>query len=78
MKYLLEDGSGVVEAATPAELINQLKDGGRFTAEQTIQEYMDEFAVRFTEFYGGRAPRTDSPDNFIADLEEQGWLKKVE
>lgn len=76
MKYLLEDGSGVVEAATPAELIAELK-GGRFTADQTDAEYMRDFALRFTDFYGGLAPRTDTPENFVADLVAQGWLKEV-
>ncbi|MGM9509525.1 hypothetical protein ACS5NO_17450 [Larkinella sp. GY13] len=77
MKYLLEDGTGVVEAATPAELIDQLKNNGRFTAEQSREEYMREFAVRFVEYYGGTAPRTDDPERFIEDLVSQGWLKET-
>lgn len=77
MRYLLEDGSGVVVATTPADVVAQLKAGGRFTEGQPDQVYMDQFAGRFVEFYGGQPPRTDTPDNFVADLIAQGWLTEV-
>ncbi|OIN55625.1 hypothetical protein [Arsenicibacter rosenii] len=77
MKYLLEDGSGVVEAATATDLVAQLKGDGRFTADQTNEEYMRDFAIRFREFYGGNVIRNDTPENFIADLVREGWLSEV-
>lgn len=77
MKYLLEDGSGVVEAATPGELVTKLKSDGRFTESQSNDDYMKAFALRFREFYGGNPPRIDSEQNFVADLIREGWLSEV-
>jgi len=67
----------VVEAATATDLVAKLKGDGRFTADQTNEEYMRDFAQRFRDFYGGNPPRTDTAENFVADLLREGWLSEV-
>ncbi len=75
MKYKTEDGE-FVEGNSPIEIVRALRDGGRFTAEQTEDEYMKGFAERWKE-YSGNAVRFDSAENFVDDLVETGFMKAV-
>ena len=75
MKYKTEDGE-LIEGNSPIEIVRNLRDGGRFTAEQSDEEYMKGFAERWKE-YSGNKVKFDSAENFINDLVKTGYLKPV-
>ena len=75
--YLTSDDNQIIKASSTLEIVNQLKNGGRFTADQTPQEYIKGFAERLKE-YDGRQIRFDSVDNFIQDLIQSGYLKEIQ
>lgn len=75
--YLTSDDNQIIKASFNLEIVNQLKNGGRFTADQTPQEYIKGFAERLKE-YDGSEIRFDSVDNFIEDLIQSGYLKEIQ
>ncbi len=75
MNYKTEEGE-LIEGNSPKEIVRALRDGGRFTADQTDDEYMKGFAARWKQ-YSGNDIRFDSAENFIEDLNKTGFLKPV-
>lgn len=76
MKYITEEGEPI-EGATPQDIVIALRNGGRFTAGQSLEEYMQGFAERRKEWNNSEI-RFDSPTVFVGDLERSGYLKPVE
>lgn len=72
MKYVTQDGEPI-EGATPQEVVTALRDGGRFTAGQGLEEYMEGFADRMME-YNNSLIRYDDPAVFIEDLVRVSYL----
>ncbi len=72
MKYVTQDGEPI-EGATPQDIVIALRDGGRFTAGQGLEEYMEGFADRMME-YNNSVIRDDNPSVFIDDLVRVGYL----
>lgn len=75
MKYKTEDGE-LIQGNSPIEIVRNLRDGGRFTANQADGEYMIGFAKRWKE-YSGHDIRFDSAENFVNDLVKTGCLIPV-
>ncbi len=75
MKFKTEEGE-IVEGNSPIEIVRALRDGGRFCADQTDDEYMKGFAERWKEYSGG-VVRFDTAYHFIDDLIKTGFLKGV-
>lgn len=75
MKYKTEDGE-LIEGNSPIEIVRNLRDGGRFTADQADDQYMKGFSERWKE-YSGNKVRFDSAENFVNDLVKTGYLKPV-
>ena len=76
-KYTLADDGSSMEAATPLELVRKLRDSGKFTRDEMLDEYMEGFAKRQFE-YSGAEIRTDTTDNFVADLLRIGFLTLID
>ncbi|MEZ0484320.1 hypothetical protein [Fibrella aquatica] len=76
MTYKTPEGD-VLTGTSPTDIVTALRDGGRFTAQQTLAEYMETFAERFEVWNGPTPLRIDTPDNFVADLITEGYLIKV-
>ncbi len=78
MTYKTPSGDEVT-GSSPAEIISALRGGSRFTEGQSLTTYMDGFRVRAGEWHGPahRSIRIDTPDNFVADLIEGGYLTAV-
>jgi hypothetical protein len=74
--YKTSDDDQIIKASSNLDIVNQLKNGGRFTADETPTEYIKGFAERMNE-YNGRQIRSDSIDNFIEDLMASGYLKEM-
>lgn len=71
--YTLRDG-GKVAATSPQDFVSQLHRGSWFDSHGTDREYMERFASRLQELDGTRV-RTDTAENFLADLLESGFAK---
>lgn len=76
MKTYKTEDEQIIKASSNLEIINQLKNGGRFTADETPKKYIKGFAKRFNE-YEGTQIRFDSVDNFVEDLLGCGYLKEI-
>ena len=70
--YTLKDGDRVV-ATSPADFLHQLRTGSRFDSEGTDEDYMVRFAHRLQELEGYLVS-TDSPESFLADLINRGFV----
>ena len=70
--YRLKDGDKIV-ATSPADFLHQLRTGSRFDNEGTDEDYMVRFAHRLKELEGYLVS-TDSPDTFLADLINNGFV----
>lgn len=70
--YRLKDGDKIV-ATSPADFLHQLRTGSRFDSEGTDKEYMVRFAHRLQELEVYLVS-TDSPDAFLADLINNGFV----
>lgn len=70
--YRLKDGDKIV-ATSPADFLHQLRTGSRFDSEGTDTEYMQRFAHRLQELEGYLVS-TDSPEAFLADLINRGFV----
>lgn len=67
-----DDGSQMI-AESAAQIVAFMRDGGRFTAAQTISEYMEGFADRY-RVETGNMVRCHNEESFVADLLEYGFL----
>jgi hypothetical protein len=76
-KYIIADDGSLIEAATPVELVRKLRDSGKFTRDEKLDEYMEGFAKRQFE-YSGAEIRTDTAGNFVADLVRIGFLTLID
>lgn len=74
MRYKLEDGS-FIEAATPTEVVEQLKNG-RFVSDETNEEYIKGFSKRYQEMTGNLL-RFDTIENFVEDLRMFNYLMPI-
>lgn len=72
MTYKTDDGE-VIQGASPLDIVTALRDGGRFTADQNIDDFMDGFADRLWE-YSQLQVDPASTDVFVADLIRVGYL----
>jgi len=64
-----------IEGDTPIDLATALWLGSwRAQVDQTLEDYIIGFAQR-RERFGEAVPRTDSPENFIEDLINFGYLE---
>jgi len=70
--YKLRDG-GRIAATSPADFLSRLHAGSFFDHDGTDEEYMVRFSRRIREL-NGSVIRTDSPDNFLSDLLESGFV----
>lgn len=70
--YTLRDG-GTIAATSPADFVHQLHTGSFFDYEGSDAEYMKRFAKRLKELDGSTI-RTDTPDHFLADLLQCGYV----
>ena len=75
MKYRTEDGE-VIEGASPDEIVKALRDGSRFASDQNEADYIEGFADRYRE-YSESLIRSDTSENFVADLLKVGYLQEV-
>ena len=76
MKTYKTEDNQIINASSNLDIVNQLKNGGRFTADETPIEYIKGFAERMKE-YDGRQIRSDSIDNFIEDLMTCNYLTEI-
>jgi hypothetical protein len=76
MKKYITENEEVLEASSNLEIVNELKNSGRFTAGQTPTEYIKGFSKRYKE-YAGVDIRSNSIDNFVEDLLSCEYLKEV-
>lgn len=70
--YRLKDGDKII-ATSPADFLHQLRTGSRFDSEGTDEDYMVRFAHRLQELEGYLVS-TDSPESFLADLINRGFV----
>ena len=70
--YGLKGGDKIV-ATSPADFLHQLRTGSRFDSEGTDEDYMVRFAHRLQELEGYLVS-TDSPETFLADLINNGFV----
>jgi hypothetical protein len=75
-KYKLMDDGSVMDAATPKELVSQLKNSSRFASDETLSEYMKGFQKRFLETTGHKV-RVKSYEWFVEDLIQFGFLQAL-
>jgi hypothetical protein len=76
MKYEIE-GGGHVEAASPLELVEALRqDAMAWAPSVSVEDYMEDLAAR-SKIQDGSTVRTDSAENFITDLIACGFLTPV-
>lgn len=76
MKFITNNGE-VIEGASPTELVTALRDGSRFSSDETLENYMRGFAYR-QKTWSGIDVRWDNVDDFIADLTSSGYWVRVE
>lgn len=71
MKYRIDNQT--LQATTPTEVVTELWESSRF-GEADRDAYRSGFAKRQLE-YDGSVIRSDSDENFVADLIENGILE---
>ena len=72
MTYKTEDGE-VLTGTSAEEIVTALRDGGRFTADQSLPDFMAGMADRCKEWNGAQV-RSDSYENFVTDLTGNNFL----
>ena len=70
--YILADG-GRIAASDPSEFVRVLREGSWFDSECTDGEYMVNFSGRYRELHGVTV-RTDTPEHFMDDLKQYGYI----
>jgi hypothetical protein len=71
--YRIKGDNHRIVAYSPEEFLRQLHAGSRFDSEGTDTEYMQRFAYRLQELEGYLVS-TDSPETFLADLINRGFV----
>ncbi len=71
-KYKVQ-GGGEITAASASEFITRLRESSKFDSECTDEEYMENFARR-AMIQSGAVIRTDSPELFLQDLQDTGYV----
>ena len=71
--YHIKGDNHKIVAYSPEEFLRQLHAGSRFDSEGTDGEYMVRFAHRLRELEGYLVS-TDSPEEFLADLINRGFV----
>lgn len=71
--YRIKGDNHRIVAYSPEEFLHQLRTGSRFDSEGTDEEYMVRFAHRLRELEGYLVS-TDSPDAFLVDLINNGFV----
>ena len=71
--YRIKGDNHRIVAYSPEEFLHQLHAGSRFDSEGTDEEYMVRFAHRLQELEGYLVS-TDSPEEFLADLINRGFV----
>lgn len=61
---------------TAFQVVDAMRAGSSFTDAKDCNAYMKGAAARFERF-DGVTPRTDTPENFLADLVSGGVLRKL-
>lgn len=72
-EYRLEDGS-VITALSSSDFVTKLRESSMFDSDCTDAEYMVNFASRM-QVQSGAIIRTDSPENFVNDLKDTGYIE---
>ncbi len=72
-EYKLEDGS-TITASSSSEFVTKLRESSLFDSDCSDAEYMVNFAKR-CQIQTGAIIRTDTSDNFMADLIDTGYIK---
>lgn len=75
-KYKTKDGD-VVQGATASQVVNQMRNTGFFTADESQAEFMRGFAERYRQV-SGNTIRHSSPEKFIESLLQTGYLKYLD
>ncbi|WP_338761786.1 hypothetical protein WAF17_16200 [Bernardetia sp. ABR2-2B] len=76
MKTYKTQDEQVIKSLSNLEIVEQLKNEGRFTRQESIEKYMKGFAERLKE-YEGIEIRFDSVDNFVEDLIKNNYLIEI-
>lgn len=76
MTYSTNQGE-TFTGVSPLEIVTALRDTGRFTADQPIEEFMADFANRMKE-WANQSVQYATPEAFVADLERVGYLTKID
>lgn len=71
--YTLKDGD-TITATSAADFVTRLRESSLFDSDCTDQEYMYHFADRYLD-QTGYVIRTDSPEDFLNDLIDLGYVK---
>ena len=71
--YRIKGDNHRIVAYSPEAFLRQLHAGSRFDNEGTDEEYMQRFALRLQELEGYLVS-TDSPEAFLADLINNGFV----
>jgi len=70
--YRLKDG-GIITANSPIDFITKLRESSKFNSDISDAVFMKLFADRM-KTYNGSIIRTDSPERFISDLINSGYI----
>lgn len=71
--YHVKGDNHIIVAYSPEEFLRQLHAGSRFDSEGTDEDYMVRFAYRLQELEGYLVS-SDSPETFLADLINRGFV----
>lgn len=73
--YKTEDGS-LIQAASPVQVVNQLREGSRFDDSPDNVSFMTSFAGR-SKVWSGKDLHFSNEEEFVAELLRIGYLKQV-
>jgi hypothetical protein len=76
IKYKMLDGK-IFKASSPTNLVNQMREDSMFGAGKDLNDFMVNVSVSSYE-YNHSNIRTDTHENFIADLMAGGFIEIVE
>ena len=66
----------LIKGSSLKEVVEDLRNGSFMASNQTIEEYMQRFAKR-EKIYSGKNVRYDTIENFVQDLIDCGYWKRV-
>jgi hypothetical protein len=75
-KYLFADDGSYFVAASAAQIVFYMRDTSKMGSQDSLEHYMVGFADRYRIDTGNNV-RCDSCDNFVADLQQFGFLAEV-